>query len=78
MTMRPEQSKTDRDLERLQAAWDAATAEARRVFAEVHFNALDGWPSAQPIRECDAYSPKWSRKAAKRTSGLRWGRRGAV
>jgi hypothetical protein len=40
-------SKTDVDLERLQAAWDAATAEARRVFAEVHFNALDGWPSAQ-------------------------------
>jgi hypothetical protein len=56
-----QQSKTDDDLERLQALWDSATPEAKRVFAEVHF-AMDGWPSAQPIRECDAYSPRWSRR----------------
>ena len=43
-------SKTDDDLERLQAAWDAASPEARRVFAEVNF-ALDGWPAAPGRRE---------------------------
>jgi hypothetical protein len=35
-----EAEKTDR----------SATPEARRVFAETHF-AMDGWPSATPIRE---------------------------
>ena len=55
-------SKTDLDLERLAALWNSATFEARRAFAETHFNVLDGWPSAQPIRECDAFSPKWGRK----------------
>lgn len=55
-------SKTDADLERLQTAWDVATPEARRVFAEVHF-ALDGWPSAVGIRECDVLnSARWPRK----------------
>jgi hypothetical protein len=55
-------SKIDADLERLRAAWEAATPEARRVFAEVHFNPLDGWPRAEGIRECDAfYGAKWSR-----------------
>ena len=62
MTMRPEQSKTDVDLERLQAAWDAATPEAKRIFAEVYF-AMDGWPAARPIRECDVLnSARWTRK----------------
>jgi hypothetical protein len=56
-------SKTDLDLERLQAVWDGASPEAKRVFAETHF-ALDGWPTAQPIRDCDAYSSKWGRKQA--------------
>jgi hypothetical protein len=56
-------SKIDLDLERLQAAWDAATPEARRVLAEAHFNVFDGWPSATPIRQCDAMDDKrWSRK----------------
>jgi hypothetical protein len=56
-------SKTDVDLERLTAVWDQATPEAKRVFAEVHFNPLDGWPSAVGIRECDVLnSARWSRK----------------
>jgi hypothetical protein len=55
-------SKTDDDLERLRAVWAQATPEARRVFAEVHF-AMDGWPAAEGIRECDAFhGAKWSRK----------------
>jgi hypothetical protein len=55
-------SKTDIDIERLTAVWAQATPEARRVFAEVHF-AMDGWPSATPIRECDVLnSARWSRK----------------
>jgi hypothetical protein len=62
MSMTELRSKTDLDLERLQAAWDAATAEAKRIFAEVNF-AMDGWPSAEGIRECDAFnSARWTRK----------------
>ena len=53
-------SKTDRDLEALTALWNSATPEAKRAFAETHF-AMDGWPSAVPIRECDAfYGARWS------------------
>jgi hypothetical protein len=64
MTNTKQHSKTDDDLERLQALWDSATPEAKRVFAETHF-AMDGWPSAQGIRECDAMDGKrWSRKPA--------------
>jgi hypothetical protein len=56
-------SKTDLDLERLQALWDSATPEAKRAFAEAHFNVLDGWPAAQSIRECDAFhGARWTRK----------------
>jgi hypothetical protein len=60
--MKVQQSKTDVDLERLTVAWEQATPEAKRVFAEVHF-AMDGWPSAQGIRECDVLNgTKWSKK----------------
>jgi hypothetical protein len=56
-------SKTDDDLERLTALWNSATPEARRVFAEVHFNPLDGWPRAESIREVDAFnSARWDKK----------------
>jgi hypothetical protein len=55
--------KTDVDLERLLALWATVTPEAKRVFAETHFNQLDGWPAAEGIRECDAFhGAKWSRK----------------
>ena len=64
MEMRAQHSKTDDDLERLTAVWEQATPEAKRIFAEVNF-AMDGWPSATPIRECDAMDGKrWSKKPA--------------
>ena len=56
-------SKTDLDLERLQAAWDSASPEARRGFAETHFNVLDGWPRAAALAEDEAMDgARWGRK----------------
>jgi hypothetical protein len=52
-----------RDLEKLHDLWATVTPEARRIFAEAHFNPLDGWPAAEGIRECDAFhGPQWSKK----------------
>jgi hypothetical protein len=60
MTAAP--SKTDVDLERLRAAWEAATPEAKRIFAEVHF-AMDG---GQPLKVFGSvmhfHGAKWSRR----------------
>jgi hypothetical protein len=59
-----EPSKTDADLERLLAAWKSATPEARRIFAETHFNPLDGWPAAKGIREQRLLQKVWAKAIA--------------